>query len=634
MRVSENPAAALLSPEALLVIAEIPRARLLVPRAWRRDPHWTPQRQGYLDLYSGVKGVAKAIVELGSVWAITFEIHDHPGQDLKDSHNRDLVKRLILTGAVFGLGAAMFSSSLSRAIRPCVRSSHFPTGLPEGLVRMKGKIEEDNDHADWLATMVTLACEKGICFWAEHPDSSFLWLLPSWQSLGAGNRAQVLRIDFCRLAACWRKRTRVLTSTHLAGQHLFCTRDHEHVRLLGWSKVHRCSWTKVAQAYPRKFSYMLAVAMLVDGGLLPERRRVDVAAAAFAGTLRVGEAQNPGPRRKKVAFRNTDELDRVLTVEASTETLGLKVWSSFQRFCIGQVTVETFSSITSVPVLLAAALEAYGRFLFEKGESIYLLRHLVTYVQRTEPSFRPHLTKVWQLISKWETLEPLRHRVPLPAVIFRAMVSVALSWSWFRFAGIMMIGFEGICRPGEPLAACRADLLLPTDLMVEDPSAAFMRIRNPKGKRRGIGSVQHVKITGSRTVAFLETIFGGLAPQDNLFPGAPASFRRRWDRILMVLKIPVTAGLTPASLRSGGAVKAYREDEEIARLMWRMRLKSMDTLQRYLQETGAVSLMGELPEIARRRIRCASALFDEFLAALSLTTADSLYGPETRPRPC
>ena len=80
------------------------------------------------------------------------------------------------------------------------------------------------------------------------------------------------------------------------------------------------------------------------------------------------------------------------------------------------------------------------------------------------PEIRPHLGMVWQLVSKWELQEPVSHRVPLPAAIYRAMVSLSILWSWFHVAGILVLAFEGICRPGETLRASRCDLLLPCDL--------------------------------------------------------------------------------------------------------------------------------------------------------------------------
>jgi len=98
-----------------------------------------------------------------------------------------------------------------------------------------------------------------------------------------------------------------------------------------------------------------------------------------------------------------------------------------------------------------------------------------------------------------------------------------------------------------------------------------------------------------------------------LFGGSFSSYRKRWDAVLTFLRVPTKLGLTPASLRAGGAVRAYRANEEIARLMWRMRIRNIGTLQHYLQETGAASIFAELPSDSRHRVQHAALMFDVLL---------------------
>ena len=119
---------------------------------------------------------------------------------------------------------------------------------------------------------------------------------------------------------------------------------------------------------------------------------------------------------------------------------------------------------------------------------------------------RGRLGLAWQTLNRWDYIEPVCHRTPLPYALFRAMVSTAVHLKWFRFAGVMILTFEGLCRPGETLNAERSDLLLPEDLFAEDPHVAFLRIRKPKGRTRGLGVVQHSKISGELVVRFLSRV--------------------------------------------------------------------------------------------------------------------------------
>ena len=300
-------------------------------------------------------------------------------------------------------------------------------------------------------------------------------------------------------------------------------------------------------------------------------------------------------------------------MEPETALLGERIWFTFKNWALKSLSEAAFNAVVSCPDTLCLLIECFGMFLFEEGHSIYLLRQLITFVQRWKPNFRGSLRGAWQLVSKWELIQPIRHRTPLPLVVYRAMVSVALSWGWYRWSAVTMLAFEGICRPGEPLTATRGDLLLPRDLLLEDASVVYLQIRNPKGRRRGIGATQHSKISNLRLVLFLDKVFGRLDRSVPLFGGSFASYRKRWDLLLSFLKIPQRLSLTPASLRAGGAVRAYRANEEIARLMWRMRLRNIDTLQHYLQETGAASIFAELPPESRHIVHLAALMFDVLL---------------------
>ena len=135
--------------------------------------------------------------------------------------------------------------------------------------------------------------------------------------------------------------------------------------------------------------------------------------------------------------------------------------------------------------------------------------------------------------------------------------------------------------------------------MMGDPgAAAYLRILSPKARRKG-AKTQHVKVCDAEAVKFLDTVFGALPPSSPLFPGTGAAFRRRWDFLLGLLTVPASLKLTPASLRSGGAIAAYQTGTSTSELLWKMRLKSLNTLEHYLQEMAACSVLPNLPRQAR-----------------------------------
>ena len=67
--------------EAVSLLSRLNASQFIFPRDWSVPATWRPceslpQCKGYLDLYSGQKGVARAIVEEAAVWSLTFELED------------------------------------------------------------------------------------------------------------------------------------------------------------------------------------------------------------------------------------------------------------------------------------------------------------------------------------------------------------------------------------------------------------------------------------------------------------------------------------------------------------------------------------------------------------------------------
>ena len=599
----------MLSPKALEVFQRIPKNQLIL-QSGVSAATFVPTEAGYLDLYSGKKGVAKSFVAQGGEWAATFEIDDSEDQDVMSAFNQQLIEDLIDSSCICAVGAGIFCSSFSRAVRPMVRSRNSPSGLEGISSNMKLKVALGNRHSLWLSGVIKRCQSKCIRWWVENPDSSFLWLMPEWLALGSRDPSNSLRVDYCRLNCPWRKRTKFMTDLHLRSQSLFCSRDHQHIRLVGWSRTHRMPWTRAAQSYPRQLCAWIASAILKDSGLLPERRKINLAMICKAKNGRIGEAKNPGPRRQgQNRRRDLGLLDGTLLVLPGTHALGERIWSAFQRWALKRLPEQSFVSLSNNPETLSELMVLFGRQLYGDGHSLYVLRQLVTFVQRAHPSWKSRLGTTWQLIAKWEVLEPNNHRTPMPYVIYQALFVFGLLRGWLRWTGILCITFEGICRPGEVIKALRSDLLLPKDLVVENPEAVYLRIGKPKPGRRGIGLVQHSKITTPGIAQFLTKVFGKLKRDERLWDGSADAFRKRWDLALKTLGVPIHLGLVPASLRAGGAVKSYRSDEDIHGLLWKMRLKSIDTLRHYLQEVGADSTFAELNTNTRHIIQRFCAIY-------------------------
>ena len=157
----------------------------------------------------------------------------------------------------------------------------------------------------------------------------------------------------------------------------------------------------------------------------PQRRRfVDPGVMARCCRGRIGEAAN---QLQYVAIQS-------------------KVRASFLDWLHKELSQETWESICRSPRLQVIFLRSYGNWLYSNGQAMHLFRHLVVFCQQQFPAERHQIQPAWELLHRWEAVQPVSHRPRLPKLILDAMLCLALSWGWCRWA------FFGACRVGEPLS--------------------------------------------------------------------------------------------------------------------------------------------------------------------------------------
>ena len=196
----------------------------------------------------------------------------------------------------------------------------------------------------------------------------------------------------------------------------------------------------------------------------------------------------------------------------------------------------------------------------------------------------------------------------MPESLLRAAVCLAISWRWYRFASCLLIAFNGLGHPSSVIAATREDLVLPADLL-SNLSLAFLRIRDPKTRR--YMTRQHLRISDSHSVEFLQALFKDRPMSEKIFGLGSSAFRLRWDRLFSALGIPVREserGLTPGSLRGSGATFLYFSTENLPLIAWRGRWRRQRTMEAYLQEVSASQLLTRITVEKRARIAELAAL--------------------------
>lgn len=599
----QQPGAGALCDEAVGLLKQLDERKQIW---WPKGSLRVFEQPGAMDLYTGRGGVAKQLLKCGAPFVVTFDWSRSAQENLLWPENKQMVLRLIELKAVKVVGSAIICKSFTRAITPAVRSRRFPRGLPWMRSTMRQSVEEGNSHGDFCKEVIK-ACEKAsVIFWLENPDTSFLWLQRGYRRFAAPDSNWVFRTDFCRYGTAWRKRTRVATNcTSLRGLRMLCTCKKGHLVLRGTHPTLRKPWTAVAEPYPRGFCAVVGGALASEVGWC---QRLNVAGCSRTGSLRIGEAKNPGPRNFRLP--RDMSLEHMPQQLAASIALGDRCWSAFYNWASESFEkADPLQLFLEVPLFLAHAVRKYGDMQFSNGGSLLYYRHLVLSAQRRVPNLKQYVHLCWELAGRWELAEPVKHRVPLPLPVLQGMVALSMLMGWRQWAGITLLCFFGVARVGEVLRCRGKHLLLPGDLLDEAGNSVFLLLESSKTSRRTAARVQHLKITDEHVAKLLGRIFAPLEKEAYLFGGSPSAFRTRWNSLLATLTIPPTAALTPGGLRGGGAVESYRRGIPISDIQWRMRLKNQATLESYLQEVAALSALTQLPNEALVSIRSAAKLY-------------------------
>ena len=154
-----------------------------------------------------------------------------------------------------------------------------------------------------------------------------------------------------------------------------------------------------------------------------------------------------------------------------------RAWLAFNSWLREVLSELAYNRLLSCPALFAQALKSYDRMLFAEDVPLQQFRQTSVAAQRRFELLKPCLTAAWQLTSRWQEVEPVEHRVPVPKPLFKAL-AVAWVWGWRRWAATTMLCFYGVGRIGGTLRRRREHLCLPSDLLEE--SAAFLRLKKPK----------------------------------------------------------------------------------------------------------------------------------------------------------
>ena len=247
---------------------------------------------------------------------------------------------------------------------------------------------------------------------------------------------------------------------------------------------------------------------------------------------------------------------------------------------------------------------------YQEGERLYKVRLGILGLQRLLQLSGPLLRGTWSSLRAWQSLMPVRSRVPMSKYITQAVLLVCLArgfretgTSRLRWWSAMMgcwLAFEGLLRPGETCNLLVGDLTFPELGWAEEAAVGLvLAIRKPKTRR--VWRTQFVLIKDSALIAWLSWWVTGREPH-RLFMRVP---RREWaklvGRALEELDMH-TKNFTLGSLRGGGATHMFRVTENITKLQYHGRWARQETVKSYLQEALSTQVLASASALARNQL--------------------------------
>ena len=210
-----------------------------------------------------------------------------------------------------------------------------------------------------------------------------MWQLPAYRDLGARDPRKRFRLDYCRLRAPWLHKLPALACSAIA---IIATAS---------SAGTPRSTTAPGLVQPRSTPRSCAAGLLrlwptTVGGLRTSGHSLQL---PWQSSLTAG-AQSSG----FVQLPSQHEPGRGLFSPAGHQQVRLQGVRAFPL--VGQ------GPLGACPATLSELAKEFGFVLFEERHSLYMFRQLLTFLLRERPNMRPFLGGAWQLVSKWQRLEP------------------------------------------------------------------------------------------------------------------------------------------------------------------------------------------------------------------------------------
>jgi hypothetical protein len=173
------------------------------------------------------------------------------------------------------------------------------------------------------------------------------------------------------------------------------------------------------------------------------------------------------------------------------------------------------------------------------------------------------------------------------ACLHAAVLDLPRAPVWWELAALLRLGFWGLFRPKELTNLRRRELRVPSPESLLATPVVVATILDAKN-RAFMGRLQVRSVRDERAVAWTQWLASGKGPEEKLWRLSQASFARFIQTLSEYLGVG-HLGITPASLRAGGATAMLESGVPVANIRFAGCWASEKSLACYLQEAEAAA---------------------------------------------
>ena len=275
----------------------------------------------------------------------------------------------------------------------------------------------------------------------------------------------------------------------------------------------------------------------------------------------------------------------------------LQAGKMFATFCESQGFV--LQHVLHNSPIANTALIAFIQFTYDSRRPIWVGTHAILALQTANRHMKGLLRPAWDSIQSWKLSTPVCSRVPMPESVLKAFCYFAVmqglqfdtsnSYMWLVFSICLRLGFYALLRPKELLQLTKGCLKLPLGRLLNSSAVAVATIRDPKN-RAFMGRLQVRMIRDPAAIEWLSWYAPCLPPSALLWPFSEHSFRTCLADCCKFFDV-AHLGLTPASLRAGGATLMLEQGQPLSTIRFAGSWASDKAMACYLQEAESASVL-------------------------------------------